>query len=45
MGLQTVTNQILNMELLQHVVANSCKSVSKYGTVGIWGYKQLQISF
>ena len=34
MGLQTVANQFLNMEPLQHVVANSGKSVSKYGTVG-----------
>ena len=45
MGLQTVVNQFLNMELLEHGVANSCKSVSEYGTVGSWGCKQLQISF
>ena len=37
MGLQTVANQCLNMEPLEHGVANSCKSVSKYGTVGKWG--------
>ena len=45
MGLQTVANQFLNMEPLEHWVANSCKSVSEYGTVGTWGCKQLQISF
>ena len=45
MGLQTVANQFLTMESLEHEVANSFKSVSKYGTVGIWGCKQLQISF
>ena len=45
MGLQTVANQFLNMEPLAHGVANSCKSVSKYGTVGTWGCKQLQMSF
>ena len=45
MWLQTVANQFLNMEPLEHGVANSCKSVSKYGTVGSWGCKQLQISF
>ena len=45
MGLQTVANQFLNNELLEQGVANSCKSVSKYGTVGTWGCKQLQISF
>ena len=45
MGLQTVANQYLTMESLEHGVANSFKSVSKYGTVGIWGCKQLQISF
>ena len=44
-GLQTVATQFLNMEPLEHGVANSCKSVSKYGTVGTWGCKQLQISF
>ena len=44
-GLQTVANHFLNMEPLEHWVANSCKSVSEYGTVGIWGCKQLQISF
>ena len=40
MGLQTVANQFLNMEPLEHGVANSCKTVSKYGTVGTWGCKQ-----
>ena len=45
MGLQTVANQYLTMESLEHGVANSFKSVSKYGTVGTWGCKQLQISF
>ena len=45
MGLQTVANQFLTMELLENGVANSCKSVSKYGTVGTWGCKQLQMSF
>ena len=45
MGLQTVANQFLNMEPSEHGVANSCKSVSKYGTLGTWGCKQLQISF
>ena len=45
MGLQTVANQFLYMELLEHWVVNSCKSVSEYGTVGTWGCKQLQISF
>ena len=44
MGLQTVANQFLNMEPLEHWVANSCESVSKYGTVRTWGRKQLQIS-
>ena len=34
----------VNMEPLKHGVANSCKSVSKYGTVGKWGSKQVQIS-
>ena len=33
------------MEPLEHGVANSCKSVSNHGTVGIWGCKQLEISF
>ena len=33
MGLQTGANEFLNMELLEHRVANRCKSVSKYGTV------------
>ena len=32
---EAVANQFLNMEPLKHGVANSCKSVSKYGTVGI----------
>ena len=45
MGLQTVANQFLTMEPLENGVANSCKSVSKYGTVGTWGCKQLQMSF
>ena len=45
MGLQTVANQFLNMEPLEHGVANSCKSVSKYETIGTWGFKQLQIGF
>ena len=44
-GLQTVANQFLTMEPLEHGVANSCKSVSKYENVGIWGCKLLQISF
>ena len=35
MGLQTVANQFLIMELMEQAVANSCKSVSEYGTVGI----------
>ena len=43
--LQTDASQFLNMEPLEHGVANRCKSVSKYGTVGTWGCKQLQISF
>ena len=34
-----------DMEPLELGVANSCKSVSIYGTVGTWGCKQLQISF
>ena len=34
MGLQTVANQFLNMEPLEHGVANSGKSVSNHGTVG-----------
>ena len=38
------TNQFLNMELLEHGVANSCKSVSKYGTVETWGCKQCKSS-
>ena len=41
MGLQTVANQFLNMEPLEHGVANSCQSVSEYGTIGTWGCKQL----
>ena len=45
MGLQTVANQFLNVEPLEHGVANSCKSVYKYGTVVTWGRKQLQIIF
>ena len=45
MGLQTVANQFLKMEPLEHGVANSCKSVSNHGTVGTWGCKQLQMSF
>ena len=45
MGLQTVANQFLNIEPLEHGVANSCKSVSNHGTVGTWGCKQLQMSF
>ena len=45
MGLQTVANQSVNMEPLEHGVANSCKSVSYHRTVGKWGCKQLQISF
>ena len=45
MGLQTVANQFPTMEPLEHGVANIFKSVSKYGTVGTWGCKQLQISF
>ena len=45
MGLQTVANQLLNMEPLEYGVSNSCKSVSNHGTVGTWGCKQLQISF
>ena len=45
MGFQTDANRILNMELLKHGVANSCKLVFKYGTVGTWGCKQLQMSF
>ena len=45
MGLQTVANQFLTMVPLEYGVANSCKSVSKYGTVGTWGCKELQISF
>ena len=40
-----VANQFLTMEPLEHAVVNSCKSVSKYGTVGTWGCKQLQMSF
>ena len=44
MGLQTVANQFLTLELLQHGVANSCKSVSEYETIGTWGCKQLRIS-
>ena len=44
-GLQTVANQSLNMELLEHRVANSCKSVSNHGNVETLGCKQLQISF
>ena len=43
--LQTVANQFLNMEPLEHGVANSCKSGSNHGTVGTSGCKQLQISF
>ena len=31
MGLQKVAHQFLTMEPLEHGVANSCKSVSKYG--------------
>ena len=34
LGLQTVANQFLTMEPLEYGVANSFKSVSKYGTVG-----------
>ena len=45
MGLQTVANQFLTVEPLKHGVANSCKSVYKYGTVVTWGCKQLQIIF
>ena len=45
MWLQTGANQFLNMELLKQGVANSFKSVSKYGTVATCGCKQLQISF
>ena len=44
-GVANSANQFLNMEPLEHAVANSCKSVSNHGTVGIWGCKQLQISF
>ena len=44
-GLQTIANHFLNIEPLEHGVANSCKSVSKYGTVETWGCKQLQISY
>ena len=39
--LQTVANQFLTMESLEHGVANSCISVSKYGTVVTWGCKQI----
>ena len=45
MGFQTIANQFLNMEPLDHWVANSCKAVSKYGTIGTWGFKQMQIEF
>ena len=45
MGLQTVANWFLNIEPLERGVANSCKTVSKYGTIGAWGCKQLQNSF
>ena len=40
-----VANQFLNMEPLEYGVSNSCKSVFKYGTIGTWGCKQLQMSF
>ena len=43
MGLQTVANQSLTIDLLEYGVANSCKLVSKYGTTWTWGFKQLQI--
>ena len=45
MGLQTVANEFLYMEPLEHRVANSCKLVSNHGTIGTFGYKQFQISF
>ena len=34
MGFKTVANQFLTTEPLEHEVGNSCKSVSKIGTVG-----------
>ena len=45
MGLQTVANQFLNMELLEHGVANSFKSVSKYCTVGTRGLQTVAKRF
>ena len=43
--IEATSNLFLKLLLLDNGVANSCKSVSKYGTVGTWGCKQLQMSF
>ena len=45
MGLQTVANQFLNIEPSEHGVANSCKSVYKYRTVGTWGSQRVANQF
>ena len=43
MGLQTVANQFLNMEQLEHGVAKRCKSDSKYGTIEKKKKKKVEI--
>ena len=45
MGFQAVANQFLNMEPLEHGGANSCKSVSKYCTVGTRGLQTVENKF
>ena len=45
MGLQIVANRFLNMEPSEHGVSNSCKSVSKYGTVDNMGLQTVANQF